>query len=147
MWTMPVEIEGAIPFEVDDVHITYESAHAHRFWQALVAMLPVFTEFRSRYTPEGVFYSYAYPEPLGFATTPVQPAEARWSGDYGEFLLPYEIVRQAADPTATLLTFLQTTYDAAADTAGWDRAGLERPTGEPGSSPLKRPVPSPEELS
>jgi hypothetical protein len=78
--------------------------------------------------PEGVFYSYAYPEPPGFATTPVQPEGVTWSGDFAEFLLPYETVRLADDPGAALLAFLQSTYEAAAETADWDRARLERTT-------------------
>jgi hypothetical protein len=75
---------------------------------------------------EGVFYSYAYPEPDGFRTTAVEPAEARWDDDLSEFVLPYEAVRTATDPDAVLLAFLESTYAAAADTAGWDRAALER---------------------
>ncbi|HEU5150127.1 MAG TPA: DUF5996 family protein [Iamia sp.] len=75
---------------------------------------------------EGVFYSYAYPEPDGFRSTAVDPAEARWDDDLAEFVLPYEAVRTAADPDAVLLAFLQSTYAAAADAAGWDRAALER---------------------
>jgi hypothetical protein len=78
---------------------------------------------------EGVFYAYAYPEPPGYRNAAVAPAGARWDGDLSEFVLPYEVVRTAADPNATLLEFLQSTYDAAADTAGWDRAALERPNG------------------
>jgi hypothetical protein len=74
---------------------------------------------------EGAFYAYAYPEPDGYAAAPVTPAEALYSTDNGQFLLPYEAVRTAADPDATLLGFLQTTYDAAAELAGWDRAALE----------------------
>lgn len=80
---------------------------------------------------EGVFYSYAYPVPVGFRDAPVAPAAARYDEQLGEFVLPYEVVRTAPDPAATLLDFLQTTYAAAADTAGWDRAALERPTGGP----------------
>jgi hypothetical protein len=74
---------------------------------------------------EGAFYSYAYPEPDGFAEYPVGPAEAYYSVENGQFLLPYEAVRTAADPEQALLTFLQTTYEAAADRAGWDRPLLE----------------------
>jgi hypothetical protein len=77
--------------------------------------------------PEGVFYSYAYPEPPGYRDRPVRPAAARWDDELGEFVLPYEAVRTAADPDATLLAFLQSTYEAAADTAAWDRPALERP--------------------
>ena len=74
---------------------------------------------------EGAFYAYAYPEPDGFASSPVEPAAAFYSTTFGEFLLPYEAVRTAPDPDATLLDFLQTTYEAAADPGGWDRAALE----------------------
>lgn len=79
---------------------------------------------------EGVFYSYAYPEPPGFRDTPVGPEGARWDGELGEFILPYEQVRTAADPDGLLLEFLQSTYEAAAHSAGWDREALERPTGD-----------------
>lgn len=78
---------------------------------------------------EGVFYAYAYPEPPSYRDTAVAPAGARWDGELSEFVLPYEVVRTAADPNATLLEFLQSTYAAAADTAGWDRAALDRPNG------------------
>jgi hypothetical protein len=74
---------------------------------------------------EGAFYAYAYPEPLGFAAWPVEPADAYYDADLGEFLLPYTAVRTASDPDQALLAFFQSTYDAAADLAGWDRAALE----------------------
>jgi hypothetical protein len=74
---------------------------------------------------EGSFYSYAYPEPLGFAGWPVEPADAFYDATLGEFLLPYTAVRTASDPDATLLSFLQSTYEAAANLGGWDRAALE----------------------
>ncbi|MCC5952631.1 MAG: hypothetical protein JJU45_11105 [Acidimicrobiia bacterium] len=77
---------------------------------------------------EGVFYAYAYPEPDGYATTAVSPTAARWDGELGEFVLPYEAVRTAADPDALLLDFFESTYAAAADAAGWDRAALDRPS-------------------
>jgi hypothetical protein len=73
-----------------------------------------------------VFYSYAYPEPAGFADARVSPSDAFYSADYREFILPYDVVRQSASPDDTLLTFLQTTYAAAADLGRWDRAALER---------------------
>ena len=72
------------------------------------------------------FYAYAYPEPEGFKTALIEPEAAYYSEELGEYLLPYDAVRTAPDPDATLLHFLQTTYDAAADLAGWDRAVLER---------------------
>jgi uncharacterized protein DUF5996 len=74
---------------------------------------------------EGAFYAYAYPEPDGFRTHPVTPAEAFYSEANGQFLLPYEAVRTAADPDATLLGFLQSAYEAAAVHGGWDREALE----------------------
>jgi Family of unknown function (DUF5996) len=74
---------------------------------------------------EGAFYAYAYPEPAGFADHQVSPAEAHYSKDLGEYVLPYEVVRQASDPDQTLLDFLQDTYEAAAIHAGWDRSALE----------------------
>jgi hypothetical protein len=72
------------------------------------------------------FYAYAYPVPAGFGERPVEPAAARFDAALGEFLLPYDAVRTAPDPDGTLLAFLQSTYEAAADLAGWDRARLER---------------------
>ena len=74
------------------------------------------------------FYSYAYPEPSGFADAKVKPSEAFYSSDYREFVLPYDAVRTAGDPDGTLIEFLQSTYAAAADLAKWDRAALEQPT-------------------
>jgi hypothetical protein len=78
---------------------------------------------------EGTFYAYAYPEPPGYRDRRVGPAGARWDDALGEFVLPYELVRTAASPDAALDQFLQSTYDAAADTARWDRPALERPEG------------------
>jgi hypothetical protein len=78
------------------------------------------------------FYSYAYPEPPGFREAVVEPAQAAYDSGLGEFVLPYEGVRAAADPQATLLAFLSSTYAAAADAAGWDRAALECGLGRPG---------------
>jgi len=72
--------------------------------------------------PHAAFFSYAYPTPAGFAQAKIEPAEAVWSSEMGEWLLPYDAVRTAADPDAALLRFLRTTYRAAADLAQWDRA-------------------------
>lgn len=184
IWTMPVEIEGAIPFEVDHDHASYDADQVHRFWQALLRSHHVFERFRAEfvgkcspvhlfwgaldlavtrfsgrgapphpggapncgphvmheayshevssagYWPggqgEGLFYSYAYPEPPGYREVDVSGTGGRFDPDLAEFVLPYEAVRTADDPEATLLAFLQRTYEAAADTAGWDRAALER---------------------
>jgi hypothetical protein len=68
--------------------------------------------------PHAAFYSYSYPQPAGFRDGPVTPA-ARFDGVLDEFILPYEAVRNAADPEALLLEFLSTTYAAAADIGGW----------------------------
>ena len=184
VWTMPVEIPGAIPFEQDHAHASYDGAQVQRFWLALVQMDRVFAQFRSRfvgkvspvhlfwggldlavtrfsgrpapphpggapncgphvmleayshevssagYWPgpdgEGVFYSYAYPEPPGFAGVVLGVDGSRYDEQLGEFVLPYEAVRTADDPDGLLLAFLQASYEAAADLAAWDRAALER---------------------
>ncbi len=76
---------------------------------------------------EAAFYAYAYPMPPGFSDYPVRPEAAFFHARLGEFILPYETVRTADDPDETLLAFLQSTYDAAASLAKWDRAALERP--------------------
>ncbi len=78
------------------------------------------------------FYAYAYPEPGGFRTAGVRPVEAFFHEALGEFILPYDAVRAAADPDAALLDFLQSTYAAAADHGGWDRQALECDLGVPG---------------
>ncbi|HEX8233892.1 MAG TPA: DUF5996 family protein [Caulobacteraceae bacterium] len=75
---------------------------------------------------QAVFYAYAYPEPEGFADWPVRPKGARHEAAMGEFMLPYDAVRGSGDPEGALMEFLQTSYEAAADRGGWDRAALER---------------------
>jgi hypothetical protein len=77
------------------------------------------------------FYSYAYPEPAGYRQARIEPAAAVFDTRLGEFLLPYESVRTAADPAGELMRFLQSTYAAAADNAHWDRAALECAPGRP----------------
>jgi len=74
---------------------------------------------------EGAFYAYAYPEPDGFPDYSIGPAEAFYSREHGQFLLPYEAVRTADDPDQALMAFLHSTYEAAAERGGWDRASLE----------------------
>jgi len=78
------------------------------------------------------FYSYAYPEPAGFRAAKVRPEAAFFSEALGEFILPYDAVRLAAQPDQALLEFLQSTYEAAANAAKWDRAALECAPGQPG---------------
>jgi hypothetical protein len=180
IWTMPSEIEDAIPFERDTIHRAYDAAWANTFWSSLVCMRPAFEEFRARFVgkssplhffwgsfdlaltrfsgrraasvPEGViereayshevishgfwpgnaggsdaaFYAYAKPEPDGFRQAIVRPREASYDEGFGIFVLPYEHVRSAASPEAELMTFLETTYEAAARLAMWDRESLER---------------------
>ena len=185
IWTMPAEIAGAIPFDEDRVHASYDRDQVERFWRLLIRTSQVFHEFRTTFVgksspvhlfwgaldlattrfsgrgapphtggaphcpphvmleaysqevssagywpggaTEGVYYSYAYPEPAGYRDAPVWPREASYNSDLGEFLLPYQVVRTADDPRAVLLGFLQSTYEAAADRGGWDRHALERP--------------------
>ncbi len=78
-----------------------------------------------------IFYSYAYAEPAGFKDAPVRPEAASYSPEFGEFILPYDAVRQAPAPDEALLDFLQSTYEAAANSAQWDRAALERDAPRP----------------
>ncbi len=184
IWTMPVEIADAVPFELDHEHASYDPVCARKFWEQLVQadrVLQIFrarfmgkaspvhffwgsfdlaaTRFSGRPAPphpggvpnvgnwvmeeayshevssagffpdtgvEGAFYSYAYPEPEGFAEHAVIPIDGVYDDAMGEFILPYEAVRTSAAPDATLLDFLQTTYEAAAVHARWDRKALER---------------------
>ncbi|SEO41120.1 DUF5996 family protein [Nitrosovibrio sp. Nv6] len=185
IFTRPVEVEVAIPFEKDEQHASYDANAASLFWHALVQTDCVFKDFRARFigkvSPvhffwggidlavtrfsgrtapkhpggfpnvadritqeayshevssagfwpgtglgEAAFYSYAYPSPAGFNDYPVQPEAAYFHGKLGEFILPYEAVRTAANPPQTLLSFLQTTYEAAATLGDWDRSALER---------------------
>jgi hypothetical protein len=83
------------------------------------------------------FYSYAYPEPAGYRAVKARPDAAFFSEALGEFILPYDAVRTSDDPDKALLGFLQSTYEAAANTAKWDRDALECPPGQPG---VVRPV-------
>jgi len=182
----PNEVPDPIHFDQDELHRTYDSEYANRFWRVLVQADRVFKAFRGRFIgkcspvhffwggpdlavtrfsgrwapkhpggipnlpdwvtqeayseevsscgfwpgggpiPYAAFYSYAYPEPTGFATAGVHPREAFYSKDLREFILPYDAVRQSESPDDTLLEFLETTYRAAADLAKWDRSSLER---------------------
>jgi hypothetical protein len=74
---------------------------------------------------EGSFYAYAYPQPDAFAQWPIAPDAAYYDTAAGEFILPYAAVRAAVDPDAMLLSFFQSSYEAAADLGAWDRAALE----------------------
>jgi hypothetical protein len=76
--------------------------------------------------PQPVFYAYSYPEPEGFCAARVRPSGAGYNAAFKEFILPYEEVRQTASPDEALLTFLQSSYEAAADLGAWNRSELER---------------------
>jgi hypothetical protein len=76
--------------------------------------------------PEPAFYAYAYPEPNGFKDAAISPEEAFYVPEMGEFVLPYEVVRKSKQPDQVLMSFLQSTYDAAANLGNWDRPALER---------------------
>ena len=189
IFTRPVEVEVAIPFEKDIQHASYDANTVSLFWHALVKTDSILKDFRARFigkaSPvhlfwgafdlavtrfsgrtapkhpggapnvaarvmeeayshevssagfwpgtglgEAAFYAYAYPTPAGFSEYPIQPEAAYFHDKLGEFILPYEAVRSAGNPAQTLLSFLQTTYEAAATLAEWDRASLERKTGE-----------------
>jgi hypothetical protein len=86
--------------------------------------------------PQAAFYSYAYPMPRGFELADIEPHEAIWAEEMGEWLLPYDAVRLAPDPEAALMAFLQTTYRAAARLGSWPER-LECELGAPG---IPRPL-------
>lgn len=75
---------------------------------------------------EPVFYAYAVPEPDGFRTARVDPADASYHGALGEFVLPYDTVRTAASPEVLLQRFIRSSYEEGATLGHWDRSALER---------------------
>jgi hypothetical protein len=81
---------------------------------------------------EGAFYAYAYPEPERFPQAAVHPPQAAYSHELGQFLLPYEAARGAADPDGTVLAFFESTYAAATELAGWDPSLVAAPGTRPG---------------
>jgi len=99
-----------------------------RAWLKAAARMPMVTRFSGRSAPR---HPGGVPAPEGFAEARVRPAAASFSKELGEFILPYDAVRAAADPRAALMDFLQSTYDAAADLGKWDRRALECTIGEP----------------
>src|SRR5258708_20778988 len=113
---------GGVPHLPDDV-----ACEAYSHDESSAGLCP-----GSRAIDCPAFYSYAYPEPAGFRTTAAPPAAAFFSEALGEFILPYDAVRTAARPDQALLEFLQSTYEAAANAAKWDRAALECILGRPG---------------
>ena len=76
--------------------------------------------------PQAVFYSYIYPEPSGYSAAKIDPDGAQYDSQLKEFILPYDIVRESASPDETLLTFLQSSYEVAANLGDWNRAKLEK---------------------
>lgn len=96
--------------------------------------------------PYPAYYSYAYPTPRGFGGATIEPDDAVWNSDLGEFLLPYDVVRTAEDPDAVLKQFLETTYRVAANLGGWDRkrfeVGREPPREEDWPAPAEGAAPS-----
>ena len=106
---------GGIPHLPDAV--TRESVFAGSEQSRLLA--------RQRGQSQPDFYSYAYPEPAGFADAKINPASASYHKQLHEWTLPYDAVRSSSSPDDTLLQFAQSTYDAASTLAKWDRAALE----------------------
>lgn len=87
---------------------------------------------------EAAFYSYAYPEPAGYKQYPIHPAQAYYHPGLGEFILPYNALRSTSDWEAELSAFFQSTYEAEANLAGWDRETLEQnPILHPGQSSVQ----------
>jgi Family of unknown function (DUF5996) len=75
---------------------------------------------------DAAFYSYTTPDPAGLAEAAVKPTQAFYNSGMKEFFLPYAAVQESDSPAATLMEFLESTYEAGANLAGWDRAALER---------------------
>ncbi|HET7275218.1 MAG TPA: DUF5996 family protein [Longimicrobiaceae bacterium] len=91
--------------------------------------------------PEPAFYAYAYPEPAGYGDYPVRPAEAYYSEEMREYILPYEAVRHARDPRGMLHDFFQSTYEAGAELGDWNRDELEHDNPELGrEAPPRAPT-------
>ena len=106
---------GGIPNFPDDVA---REAYSHEVTS--VGFWPGNSE-----APDPIFYSYAYPTPDGFAEAAIEPEQAFWLEDLGEFAIAYADVANSDDPDATLLAFFESTHAAAANLAGWERAQLE----------------------
>jgi uncharacterized protein DUF5996 len=185
IWTMPVEIAGAIAFDQDEVHAAYDAPYVHRFWCALAQAARLLQQFRASFLGKvspvhffwgsfdlavtrfsgrtaplmqgdspnlgrwvmqeayshevsssgfwpgnggfgrAAFYSYAYPEPDGFADAPMS-AGTYYDRELGQFILPYDAVREAVSPDDLVMDYLRRAYEAAATLGGWDRPALER---------------------
>jgi hypothetical protein len=81
-----------------------------------------------------IFYAYAYPEPAGYREARIRPTGAAFDEQFGEYVLPYDVVREADDPDGAVYEFLQSVYEAGADLGRWDRRALE-PEVQPGRPP------------
>jgi hypothetical protein len=187
IWTMPVELPDAIPFDQDITHASYEAEYVNRFWRILVQVDRLLNLFRSRFigkvspvhffwgsfdmavtrfsgrqappinsdSPnlgawvmreayshevsscgfwpgnggygQAAFYCYAYPEPPGFGQAKIRQDATVYNPELGQFILPYDSIRQTKSPDDEIMRYLQDTYEAAADLARWDRSALERP--------------------
>jgi hypothetical protein len=160
IWTMPVEIPNPIAFDKDETHASYEPEHANRFWRALVSADSVLKEFRGRFigkcSPVHFFwgsFDLAVTRFSGRRAPPIPNADritreayshevssvGWWPGDatkfntqLSQFLLMYDDARSAPSPREAVLEYCQSTYEAAANLAKWDRAALERDSGRTG---------------
>ncbi len=100
---------------------------SHGFWPGTRASGPVERDKADGTVGAPAFYSYTSPEPAGLSGAPLRPKQAFYSSAMNEFILLYDDVRAASSPDAALMEFLESTYDAGANLAKWDRASLERP--------------------
>ena len=101
---------------------------SHGFWPGVRASGPVERDKSDGTIDAPAFYSYTAPEPTGLSQAPVRPKQAFYHQTMKEFILLYDDVRQADSPEAALMEFLESTYEAGARLAQWDRAELERTT-------------------
>ncbi len=184
---LPAEIPDPVPFDLDDVHRSYDPEPVERWWRIMAQTEQVLQQYRTPFTGksspvlfywgsfdlnvarfsgrptdpplgaprflqiaerqenvscgfwpgnitmrgytfgEPAFYSYIYPEPPGFQTAPVRPADAYYHPTLGEFILTYEDARHAASPAQAIHAFFQSVYEAAAELGDWDRPSLEQP--------------------
>lgn len=113
------------PAATDGMDPLMREAYSHEVSSA--GFWPGGPTWSGTYLDGPAFYSYTKPEPTGFAAAPVGPAAAFYDKGLGEFLLHYNEVRNSSDVEGDIMRFLQTTYEAGANLAGWDRAALERP--------------------
>ena len=129
-----VEVQESIPFAGDQVNRFYDAGAAQRFWLAVVQMERVLAGFRAGFIGKaslvhsfwGGFEQVYSHEVSSCGYWPDAGAEAYYDKEFGEFLLPCTAVRTADDPDSVLRSFVQSSYEAAAELGKWDRAALER---------------------